>query len=523
MSGRFEISKRKRYAALILGLFVFLVYAIFPMKTFYWDGVIYAQLIESASGFEAGLFHPNHLIYNFLGYSVYQSAKVFNESVRALYVLQFITIVFGGLCASVFFLITERLLKSSYLVFSMTAIFAFSAGWWRYAADADVYIISIFFLLICFLTILPERSPRPFLVALVHTAAMLFHELAVLFFPAAVLGIYFQTAAMEKRERLNFTARYAVTVFLLIFPIYYLSFYLQKGNLDLGNFIDWIISFAPSAGVRRSFADIINHSFVRHYKIFIDGSTNLFQRGILNFVLFAVFAGSALLFVIKTARNLGEFKNFWKNALKKENYSQPIIILCAAWIIPYLIFLSFFSPENLFYRLFYFPALIILIGTVFFSGSEKLKPHRGRLAFFAVAFCLYNFLFYIQPNSVVREGTQIATALEAKNIWSDKTVVLYDATVSDEANTANNRLVGYFNSSVAWKPLDFITLRDFENKISELKNSGNSIWLDVSATRKLSSDAQSAKWLSENSIERAALTAPKYNMKFIEIVPKLQR
>ncbi len=41
----FESGKIEKYAALIFGL-AFLIYALFPMQTFYWDGIIYARFIE---------------------------------------------------------------------------------------------------------------------------------------------------------------------------------------------------------------------------------------------------------------------------------------------------------------------------------------------------------------------------------------------------------------------------------------------------------------------------------------------
>lgn len=99
----FESGKIEKYAALIFGLAAFLIYALFSMQTFYWDGIIYARFIEDTNGFGANLFHANHLLYNFLGYAAYHTVRIFKPDVRALFVLQYVTCFFGGLCAAVFF------------------------------------------------------------------------------------------------------------------------------------------------------------------------------------------------------------------------------------------------------------------------------------------------------------------------------------------------------------------------------------------------------------------------------------
>lgn len=417
-------------------------------------------------------------------------------------------------------MIAGKQFKSIYLSISLTAIFAFSAAWWRFVADADVYIISIFFLLGTFLLILPEEKPRPLAVAAAHILVMFFHQLAVLFFPVVVLGIWFQTAKLEKRERILAIIKYAAAAFLMTFGMYFLSFYLISGGFDFKNFVNWLIFYAPSAGFSSDFFESLRLTFRGHRQLFFDGSSGLFQRSFLNFALLAIFIASTLLLVIKLARRFWEIKIFWQDVVKKKIYRQPIAVLCIVWIIPYLAFLFFFMPENLFYRLFYFPALVILIGTIFFVLFENLKTRQWRLALFALVFGLYNFLFYIQPNSSVRENTQTAAALQAKNIWSEKTVIFYNAEIFDDPHEANNRVVKYFNPTVAWKPLDFITLKQFEDQISEIKSGGGTVWLDALAIKKLSADAQAANWLKENSVEKAELTVPRYNIKFIEIVPK---
>src|SRR5205085_7149525 len=167
---------------------------------------------------------------------------------------------------------------STYLSLSLTALFTFSATWWKFSTDADVYTISIFFLLVSFFLILPEKPSRPLWVAITHTLAMFFHQLAVLFFPVVVLGLIFQTAGVEKRKRLFIILQYAVTAFLLTFGTYCLCFYMQTGGFDFKSFFKWMISYASSAGFGLDFWGNLRLNWRGHQKLFIDGSSNLFER-----------------------------------------------------------------------------------------------------------------------------------------------------------------------------------------------------------------------------------------------------
>src|SRR5581483_12119347 len=92
-------------AALISG--ILLLYVLFLTRTYYWDGVLFSLYIE---GVHAGnlpaaiLFHPNHLLYSVVGYSLYAAARAGGLAVRALLILQLFN-VFLSVCASyVFFL-----------------------------------------------------------------------------------------------------------------------------------------------------------------------------------------------------------------------------------------------------------------------------------------------------------------------------------------------------------------------------------------------------------------------------------
>src|SRR3954463_15691016 len=159
------------------------LYWLLPTKNYFWDGVDFAQHIEDAARLDASLIHPNHLFYNAFGYLIYQAARALGRSWRAIEALQIANSFLSVLAAYVFFHTIKRTLGSTYLSYLLTLLFSLSATWWKFSTDADSYIPSVLFIILSFYFVLPGRKPRPFLVAFLHSAGMVFHQMAVFFFP----------------------------------------------------------------------------------------------------------------------------------------------------------------------------------------------------------------------------------------------------------------------------------------------------------------------------------------------------
>lgn len=185
-----------RRARVSVALLALAVYIALPTRDFYWDGITFAHTIESASRW-ADLIHPNHLFYNFMGYILYRLTL---ERFRALYLMQAMDAVFGAATAYVLFGVLSDLGHSVRTCVLLTGLFAFSGTWWRFATDADAYVPSVFFLVVSARLLLPQKKSRPVSVAALHAVAMMLHELAVLFFPAAVLALWCQRSEATQRS-----------------------------------------------------------------------------------------------------------------------------------------------------------------------------------------------------------------------------------------------------------------------------------------------------------------------------------
>lgn len=506
--------------AILFFSLIFLIYALLPTKNYYWDGIFFSQAVEDAVNFSAGLFHPNHLFFNSLGFVGFKFFEIIGYPLRAVYVFQIFSIIAGVSSAFVVFKILKSVTSSDYLSFGLTAIFAFSATWWKFATDADAYILSITFLLVSFYLILPGKKPRPFLTALAHTGAMCFHELAVFFFPAVVLGLIFQTANAETvKSRFLTIIKYAAGVFLLTFSIYCVCFCLQNGAFELKSFVRWITFYTTENGFSGQELSNLQLTLRGNRQLFFNGSAGFQARDVLNIILMIFLAASVISFLFQTARYFFDIKTVWKMWSAKKAYFQPVSLLCYLWIAPHSFFLFYFIPANTFYRLFYFPALIILAGALFapFENSRPIR-HR-RLACFALILALSNFLFFIRPQSQIRENTPLALAAEANRIWTAKTIVYFDSLDAD------NRIVRYFTPAVSWKPLDLVTADEFENRVRTVYQNGGSVWLESSAAKNFSQSPETARILTENSARNQVLELKNTaaNVRYIQFMPSTEK
>src|SRR5690349_6088218 len=78
---------------------------------YYWDGITCALQIEIMAKHKRGLsllFHQNHLLYNAIGYLLYQSARALDLGARAINLLQTANAFAGALAVGLFYRTAER-------------------------------------------------------------------------------------------------------------------------------------------------------------------------------------------------------------------------------------------------------------------------------------------------------------------------------------------------------------------------------------------------------------------------------
>jgi hypothetical protein len=509
---KFDLKRQPLHLAMFAG--ILLSYLLLLTKNYYWDGIFFAQVIEDAPNLNASLLHPNHLFYNVLGYLFYRAARNIGLEVRAIEVLQVLNCFISALCAYVFFRILLDCLKSIYFSTILTLLFAFSQTWWKFSTDADSYIISVFFLLVSFYLILPRRKPRPFLLTVAHALSMFFHQLAILFFPVIVLGILLQTSSLPAKQRLAPVLKYSLTAFLITVPIFYFSFYLVTESYAFKPFLQWITTFSPEHGFTFNFWDNLTYTLRGHSRLFAGGRLS-FLRDLKNpfmFVLAGISLSLALLFFYKLIRYFRELKKAdVPNARESKADFKSLRIICSIWIAVYLMFLFFFIPQNTFYRLFYLPAIIVLVGT-FLVPYEATQNHvrRYRAALFVALMVVVNLTFSAYPYSQVRATPPLALSLELNKVWPQGTIVYFAGWNSD------NQMVRYFNPKTVWREANQDRL---EREMTNSQIGNGSIWIDTTLIDLYQATPEGRLWLDAHTIRQSEyeLVNSKFRLQFYQI------
>ena len=397
----------------ILCLAIAVVYLLFPTRVYYWDGITFAQAIEDAQRLSISLVHPNHLVYNFVGYGFYKGLHAIGFELRAVTALQILNSLLSAACAGVLFVILRDSLRSVYLAVCLTFLFAFSATWWRFSTDANAYVPSVLFLLVSFYLVLPDRKPSPVLLGLTFFVSMCFHQLAIVAYPVFALGVYLQDGAISIRRRLVHAAMFSLVAFVLIVGTYGFFFYQATGTMDVGRLLRWTVSYSPDADTQFNLWSNLGYSLRGHARLFFGGRFNLL-KGIVNpavAVLIVCLVAAVLFLIAQTLLSLR------RRTLRLEPRIKTILLLSLLWASVYVVFLFFWLPQNTFYRLFYLPALILLVGVVLSPFEKRALVRRFRLAVLVAAVALANFLFLIYPYSHVQKYPPLAFALEMNREW----------------------------------------------------------------------------------------------------------
>ena len=491
-----------------------LIYLLFPSRNYYWDGIFFARVIEDVPGLSPSLLHPNHLLYNFVGYFLYKCARTLGLNWRAVEVLQFANSVVSVLTAFLLFRILRRCLQSNYLAWSLTVLFAFSATWWKFSTDANAYISSVFFLLLAFYFVLPDFKPKPIVVALFFSVAVLLHQLAVFCYPVLALGLWWQASTGSTKKRNFILIQFCVLAFALVFGTYLFSFYYISGTFDSTRFARWVTSYSPDASFSFNALSNLGYTLRGHARLFFSGRSSLL-KGLLTPTIISLIALLVVLLLVWLFLIIrGLKKAQWRSLRVSRSRLAKLAVL---WIAVYVAFLFFWLPQNTFYRMFYLPPIILLLGEVLVSrcagDPAKRTKRTGRLALFVVLMTLANFLFFIFPYSHAEKYPPLSAALEMNQVWEPGTIVFYASDNSD------NNIFEYFNRATDWRPLPDIA--ELEAELRKASDIGKEAWMEATAIDHLKKSPAGAEWFGRHAQPNTLHERHDrgYNIRFIKIVP----
>lgn len=499
---------RVRTSTVVVSLII--VYLATPTWDYYWDGVTFALQVEKVANDGRGtalLFHQNHLLYNALGYLFYKAANAIGLSVRALTLLQIANAFIGALAGGVFFRIARRALSGTYLAVVCSAALSFSAAWWKISTDVNAYILTLLLILVCADNLLGEK-PRWFIAGLALGGAMLFHELAALFYPAAVTAV-FSNRVIERRAKFAFGM--SALAGGLVVSVYYVCAALLYGITRPLHLVKWaasnpsemVLSHGRTGGVliylRSNIDAVIGHNF------------GLFSRqsGWIELTIALAALAAVIICAIIVARKVNIARAI-KTLSDISQAQKQLIPMLTVWIGAYLLFLLFWGPL-IYFRAFYAPALVLAFGLLL-SNYHNVTGSRpsGAAACAVIALALFNLGFYIGPNMRANANTLVAEARNANRVWNERTVIYFaDRKESDTT-------FEYFNQSTDWRRLSPAALADLDSEIDRANKEGGSIWLNKGAAESAGQD-----WLSRHaSGQEIEVKLPAGKARYVELSPR---
>lgn len=452
---------------------LFLIYAALPTHNYYWDGVTFAHAIESARSVVT-LLWPNHLLYDVMGWCAYTAL---GGRIRALYVLQFLNAGFAALAAYLLFGIIARATRSWRAAAAFTALFAFAGIWWRFSTDANAYILSVCLLLACAHLLEPQRLPRPWLLAVVHTLAMLVHELAVFFLPAAIFALWWQGLPEEPAaRRLLRVGKYAACSATVTLLCYAAAFRLKVAHGVAGSFWSWTTSHTEGSGFFFRPAAVIAASARSWMQVFGAGRPELWYWRPLAVTLVALTLISLALVISAVIRD-------WQGLRTIRIRNHMLGRFAGIWFTTYAMFLLFWMPRNSFYKLFAWPALVLLLAACWMPRA--ISFWRSPLTRLALFLALFNLTFAIVPYSRNTSNVALGFSLRLKPALGSGAVIYYRDLDPDDS------MARYFNPQTEWRPLGT------GGEIDRELESGKPVWLDTTALDYLG--RHDAGWLNLRS------------------------
>ena len=311
------------------------------------------------------LFHPHHLLFNFVNYGLWRTARALGYGGGPLVVMQRLNAVLGALGLAAFYLTLRRLMPRSHgLPVLLTGGLALSFGYWVCATDGRVNMPSLTCLLLAFWQLcrtLEEVTPRrAAAVGVLAGLAVLFHESAGLFVVVGLAGVILSDVsplllpltARQTRRRviLAYGGAWGVTIALPYLLVGILGLHLHSP----GDFRRWMSSYAE-LGWWWSFN--IPHNlrldlYAFRHAAFAEppgkqGTFSLARRIPLDVRL--LYFGALAGWLVAVYAFFAALPLLWRS------HQRRILIVCVIWILLYAAFFTVWCPG---YFVFWVPVLV---------------------------------------------------------------------------------------------------------------------------------------------------------------------
>jgi hypothetical protein len=368
------------------------------------DSVHY--LIDILKGEE--LFHQHHLLYNILASKWMQMLY----GVPPQYAVESFTAFWGSSALTIIYLFFRNRFYLSLPNAALgTAIIAFSYGVWFYSVNIEVYMPPLFFM-ICSLYVITKKNLELndiWKIALLHSLAILFHQVNILFVLVVLFTIYTNRKNLALGHAL---AQYALISIIVVGGMYFVAGWIFEGHNSVVGWMHWMAGYTVGHGYWQPLSlktplhavTGFSHAFigghfifrlpvVEHYLRYSIGDHGLSDEIFLSskipvFVAWLLSIGVVVfgfLFIFLLYRFIKKYRSI-------VNDSGRVVTPMALTILIYSVFFCFWMPEILeFWILQMVLVWMLLIGMTPLTRFPFKIPTRNGLVILVVVMFAVNF------------------------------------------------------------------------------------------------------------------------------------
>jgi len=435
----FIFPKRDLIYAAILTFAILIVYLLVPCKFFYFDGLMYASVVE---GKDPSLGWANHLSFNYYGHAFWKLLKYIGIEKDGYSALQIMNSFFGAVTVGIFFLFLKKLTEKIWLSIVFSLLLEFSYAFWYRSVDAQVYPPSVFWLTVSFIlswSYIRQKSKLKLAILSVTSGlAVLAHQGNIFFLPTVVAGI----VLADRKKIKNILLFGIIAGFVIAVPYLYVLTYQEKTLIDrntgrfainettVKNSFNWIRgnagSYDPNKYVNTYWQPKMKH-IITDFKTMIDGMW--FAKGSYYGYGYPSDGSKIWMLVSKIIFMLLGFFLFFKEKIYRRY--KTLFYLALTWWLSYMIFVSWFNPGNPDYWYHHWvPVLALYCCAVYeFLKDENISLllRKSLIGLFLCSIVIIppiNFFDSIYPISIAENNENYIRALFVKKYVKKGGVVI---------------------------------------------------------------------------------------------------
>lgn len=409
--------KRESLITIFIGLLFIIIYACFPTKLHYIDGLSFSYDIEN---FPISYdFHQHHPLWLPMTYLLFHAFKIIIPGLRAIVFLSILNAILGGLSIILLIRLLNRLTDNWYASVLAGLFMGLCWGMMIDCTDANIYIFMLVMVLII-ATILfsNERLTRKnsIIATLLTLFACLVHQMFFFYIFVVLTAIWICSPRFQRKNTLIIcTGLYGLIIYIANYIIYQQSTSLAKGEIEIG-FWQWLTAFGQHpawwTAIKLGFWGALEVFNFQQMSLFIHTQGSELMHHADNYDAVYISTASILIHIIIIATIIWEIIRLYQDKEKKLKY-RKVRILVLVWFLPLYIFNHLFSAFELHYKVLYLPPLIIL-WTLNLVDSPS-KYHRSivyAVSLLLVFMLTWNFLTGMLPNTNPNNNKYLVPVLD---------------------------------------------------------------------------------------------------------------